>query len=241
MMGRNISEQNSKKRSARRRPARTQQPAACDTAQVISSVAQGLAQAQTQQQGAASPAEQEILRVLQQIEQHLAAEKSGNNGGTGANSSGNALLSDAAGRPNMLRQLLTALQARTSQQQQGGMAGGGSAGSGQGGSGMGQDQGGGPRAGQNMDSGMGQGGGLNFGASQGNTSAQGSAGGGGNQGQTGAELDVQTAAQLLSQAQYELANELEVSLQKLRQVIDESEKIATKVGTLLQQQQQQQQ
>lgn len=240
-MGRNVPEQNSKKRLTRRRPARQQQPAACDTAQVISSVAQGLAQAQTQQQRAASPAEQEILRVLQQIEQHLAAEKSGNSGGMGANVSGNTLLSDTAGRPNMLRQLLTALQARTSQQQQGGMAGGGSAGSGQDGPGMGQDQGGMSRAGQNTDTGMGQGGGLNAGTGQGTTSAQGNAGAGGNQGQTGAGLDAQTAAQLLSQAQYELANELEASLQKLRQVIDESEKIATKVGTLLQQQQQQQQ
>lgn len=46
-------------------------------------------------------------------------------------------------------------------------------------------------------------------------------------------IAVQTAAQVLAQAQYELSNELEASLKKLKQVISESEKIATKIGNLL--------
>lgn len=44
---------------------------------------------------------------------------------------------------------------------------------------------------------------------------------------------VQDAAQLLEQAQYELANELEASLKKLKQVISESESLATKISTLI--------
>ncbi|BBB92950.1 MAG TPA: hypothetical protein PKA28_02055 [Methylomusa anaerophila] len=43
----------------------------------------------------------------------------------------------------------------------------------------------------------------------------------------------QTAAQVLAQAQYELSNELEASLKKLKQVISESEKIANKISSLL--------
>ncbi|WP_021170094.1 hypothetical protein SOV_22100 [Sporomusa ovata DSM 2662] len=46
-------------------------------------------------------------------------------------------------------------------------------------------------------------------------------------------IAVQTAAQVLSQAQYELSNELEASLQSLKQVISESEKIANKISNLL--------
>jgi hypothetical protein len=48
-----------------------------------------------------------------------------------------------------------------------------------------------------------------------------------------AAMTVQTAAQVLAQAQYELSNELEASLKKLKQVISESEKIATKISDLL--------
>jgi hypothetical protein len=48
-----------------------------------------------------------------------------------------------------------------------------------------------------------------------------------------AAMTVQTAAQVLAQAQYELSNELEASLEKLKQVISESEKIATKISDLL--------
>jgi len=44
---------------------------------------------------------------------------------------------------------------------------------------------------------------------------------------------VQTASQVLAQAQYELANELEASLQKLKQVISDSEKIANQISNLL--------
>lgn len=43
----------------------------------------------------------------------------------------------------------------------------------------------------------------------------------------------QTAAQVLAKAQYELANELEASLKKLKQVISESEKIANRISDLL--------
>lgn len=43
----------------------------------------------------------------------------------------------------------------------------------------------------------------------------------------------QTAAQVLAKAQYELANELEESLKKLKQVISESEKIANRISNLL--------
>ena len=46
-------------------------------------------------------------------------------------------------------------------------------------------------------------------------------------------IAVQTAAQVLAEAQYELANELDVSLKKLKQVISESEKIADKISNLL--------
>lgn len=49
----------------------------------------------------------------------------------------------------------------------------------------------------------------------------------------GGSVAVQTAAQVLAQAQYELSNELEASLKKLKQVISESEKIANKISTLL--------
>ena len=48
-----------------------------------------------------------------------------------------------------------------------------------------------------------------------------------------ASIAVQTAAQVLSQAQFELSNELEASLQSLKQVIAESEKIANKISNLL--------
>lgn len=47
------------------------------------------------------------------------------------------------------------------------------------------------------------------------------------------KVAVQAAAQVLAQAQYELSNELEASLTKLRQVISKSEKIADKISSLL--------
>ena len=234
-MGRSMPGRSSPKRLARRRPERPQaDEAACDTAQVITSVAQGLVQAQ--QQAAAPQTEQEILRLLQQIEQHLAAEKNNAGGDAAVNWSGEAAGPDTAGgRPNMLRQLLTALQSRAGgQQNQGGTASGGvSAGLNQGGSRAAPGQGGG----QDLPGGTGTGQGQQAQAGAGNGT-----GGGQNPGGRGdASLDPQAAAQLLSQAQYELANELEASLQKLRQVINESEKIAAKVSTLLQQEGQQQQ
>lgn len=46
-------------------------------------------------------------------------------------------------------------------------------------------------------------------------------------------MAVQTAGQILAKAQYELANELEASLNKLKQVISESEKIANQISNLL--------
>ncbi|MDD4601827.1 MAG: hypothetical protein PHQ46_12360 [Negativicutes bacterium] len=46
-------------------------------------------------------------------------------------------------------------------------------------------------------------------------------------------MAIKTASQVLAKAQYELANELESSLQKLKQVISESEKIANQVSDLL--------
>lgn len=46
-------------------------------------------------------------------------------------------------------------------------------------------------------------------------------------------MAVQTASQVLAKAQYELANELEASLEKLKQVISESEKIANQISNLL--------
>jgi len=46
-------------------------------------------------------------------------------------------------------------------------------------------------------------------------------------------MTVQTASQVLAQAQYELANELEASLKKLKQVINESEKLANEISNLL--------
>ncbi|MCX7779850.1 MAG: hypothetical protein N2491_02900 [Negativicutes bacterium] len=47
------------------------------------------------------------------------------------------------------------------------------------------------------------------------------------------KMTAQTAAQALAQAQYELSNELEASLKKLKQVISESEKLANKISNLL--------
>jgi len=47
------------------------------------------------------------------------------------------------------------------------------------------------------------------------------------------KVDVQTVSQVLAQAQYELANELENSLKKLKQVISESEKLANNINNLL--------
>jgi len=44
---------------------------------------------------------------------------------------------------------------------------------------------------------------------------------------------VQTVSQVLAQAQYELANELETSLKKLKQVISESEKLANDISKIL--------
>ena len=46
-------------------------------------------------------------------------------------------------------------------------------------------------------------------------------------------INVQTVSQVLAQAQYELANELENSLKKLKQVINESEKLANNISNLL--------
>lgn len=46
-------------------------------------------------------------------------------------------------------------------------------------------------------------------------------------------MAVQNVSQVLAQAQYELANELENSLKKLKQVISESEKIANNISNLL--------
>gem|GEM_PF-713313 len=46
-------------------------------------------------------------------------------------------------------------------------------------------------------------------------------------------MAAQTVSQVLAQAQYELANELEASLKKLKQVISESEKLANNIGNLL--------
>ncbi len=46
-------------------------------------------------------------------------------------------------------------------------------------------------------------------------------------------MAVQTVSQVLAQTQYELANELETSLQKLKEVISKSEKVATNISHLL--------
>lgn len=56
---------------------------------------------------------------------------------------------------------------------------------------------------------------------------------GGNQSGKERPVLVKTAAQVLSEAQYELSVELENSLQKLKQVIRESEKLADKISNLL--------
>ena len=46
-------------------------------------------------------------------------------------------------------------------------------------------------------------------------------------------LSVQNVSQVLAQAQYELANELETSLKKLKQVISQSEKLANEISNVL--------
>lgn len=56
---------------------------------------------------------------------------------------------------------------------------------------------------------------------------------GGSSNQQNKKLAVKTAAQVLSEAQFELSVELENSLQKLKQVISESEKLADKISKLL--------
>ena len=47
------------------------------------------------------------------------------------------------------------------------------------------------------------------------------------------KLTADTATQVLAEAQYELAQELEASLQKLRKVIEESKQVAQKISDLL--------
>jgi hypothetical protein len=47
-------------------------------------------------------------------------------------------------------------------------------------------------------------------------------------------MTAKIASQVLAEAQYELSKELEASLQKLRQVIAESEQVAQKISKLLQ-------
>lgn len=46
-------------------------------------------------------------------------------------------------------------------------------------------------------------------------------------------MTAQNVSQVLAQTQYELANELETSLKKLKQVIEESEKVANNISILL--------
>lgn len=68
----------------------------------------------------------------------------------------------------------------------------------------------------------------------GRTGQEAGKGGGRQGGQAGGQsVAAQTAAQALAQAQYELANELEASLAKLKQVISESEKLADRISNLL--------
>ena len=47
------------------------------------------------------------------------------------------------------------------------------------------------------------------------------------------EITPETAGQILANAQYELAGELETTLEKLRKIISDSEKIANKISSLL--------
>lgn len=49
------------------------------------------------------------------------------------------------------------------------------------------------------------------------------------------DMTATVASQVLAEAQYELAKELEISLQKLRQVIEESNQVAQKITNLLEQ------
>jgi hypothetical protein len=58
-------------------------------------------------------------------------------------------------------------------------------------------------------------------------------GGGSASGGNTSPVPAKTVSQVLAQAQYELATELENSLQKLREVINKSEQLANKIGNLL--------
>lgn len=53
------------------------------------------------------------------------------------------------------------------------------------------------------------------------------------QGKKDTTMTKDAAQQILEQAQYELANELEASLKKLKEVISESENLATKISALI--------
>lgn len=75
-----------------------------------------------------------------------------------------------------------------------------------------------------------QGAGADSQNNQGNLAAAGSQK---DQGSKAQGTQASTAAQALAQAQYELANELENSLDKLKKVITESEKLANKISNLL--------
>jgi hypothetical protein len=86
--------------------------------------------------------------------------------------------------------------------------------------------------GNKADGGEGQGGGQSAGSGQGQA-GQNRGAGQGKQGSGGKTVAARSAAQALAQAQYDLANELEASLAKLKQVISESEQLADRIGNLL--------
>lgn len=197
-------------------------------AAVIADIAQGVMEAQANLAAEKATANnQEILTLLQQINEQLKQQGSSGQLNAQANASNTQGQADEKGQSK--NQSLQ--QNKTNQQQQGQQAG------------SSQNQSNDDPAEELVSQQLQN---LFSQLLQGNrTDGQGQMGqnnsGGGNQQGSGQKqqsdkknsVAVQTAAQVLAQAQYELANELEASLKKLKQVISESEKIANKISNLL--------
>lgn len=191
-----------------------------DSDSLIADMAKGFVEAQAKIAGApAGGADREMLAMLEKISLQLSQLQNTSAGGqqAGGQEQGAQLPQQGTGQAKGSQQ--AELSALFSQLLAGNKAGGGS----------GQQNGSQQGAGTQQRAGGMQsvGGSGQQSAQSGGKQTDGQAAGGGK------ASSAQTAAQALAQAQYELANELEASLAKLKQVISESEKLADKISNLL--------
>ncbi len=198
-----------------------------DADSLIADMAQGFVEAQAKIAGApAGGGDREMIAILAKISRQLDELKSaqacgqqitGQEQGSGANQENAA--QEKSGRQDDLSAIFSRLLAENKvaagPKQQGGV----------------QQAGGRPNGAGRQDGGVRQKNGSGQGDSQ-NSAQSGNQGGSQVKG-GGQSVTAQTAAQALAQAQYELANELEASLTKLKQVISESEKLADRISNLL--------